>query len=136
MDTPHIVQMLKDRGYRITPQRVEVMNIVIEKLRRKEHPTFNDILNEVKQKIPSISASTVYSILKLLEDSGLVVSFEHNGRTYYDSVTPHINIVCINTNKVIDMEDSKVLKDLEKLGIQPLTILIKAICNEESVVDS
>lgn len=34
------------------------------------------------------------------------------------------------------MEDSKVLKDLEKLGIQPLTILIKAICNEESVVDS
>jgi Fur family peroxide stress response transcriptional regulator len=59
-----------DKGYRLTPQRVEVINLVMEKLAKKEHPTFNDILTEVKQKMPSISASTVYSILKLMGAEG------------------------------------------------------------------
>lgn len=128
MDTTHIVQALKERGYRVTPQRVEVVNLVMEKLAKREHPTFNDILNEVKQKMPSISASTVYSILKLLEESGFVVSFEHNGRTYYDSVTPHINVVCVNTNKVLDLEDNQIIESLRQRGIHPSSVLVKAIC--------
>jgi len=128
MDTTHIVQALKERGYRVTPQRVEVVNLVMEKLAKREHPTFNDILNEVKQKMPSISASTVYSILKLLEESGFVVSFEHNGRTYYDSVTPHINVVCVNTGKVLDLEDNQIIEPLRQRGIHPSSVLVKAIC--------
>jgi len=124
------VQMLRDKGYRVTPQRVEVINLVMEKLAKKEHPTFNDILNEVKQKMPSISASTVYSILKLLEESGFVVSFEHEGRTYYDSVTPHINVVCVNTNKVIDIEDDEIVEALRRRGIHPSSVVVKAVCTE------
>jgi hypothetical protein len=58
MDTTYVVQALRERGYRVTPQRMEVVNLVMEKLAKREHPTFNDILNEVKQKMPSISAST------------------------------------------------------------------------------
>lgn len=114
----------------MTPQRVEVINLVMEKLAKKEHPTFNDILNEVKQKMPSISASTVYSILKLLEESGFVVSFEHGGRTYYDSVTPHINVVCVNTNKVIDIEDDEIVEALRRRGIHPSSVVVKAVCTE------
>ncbi|AAL64100.1 Fur family transcriptional regulator [Pyrobaculum aerophilum] len=128
MESAQLVQALKERGYRVTPQRLEVINIVLEKLMRREHPTFNDILNEVKQRMPSISASTVYSILKLLEDSGYVVSFEHNGRTYYDSVTPHVNVMCVNENKVIDIEDAEVIDLLKKRGIHPVAITVKAVC--------
>jgi Fur family peroxide stress response transcriptional regulator len=128
MDTTYIVQALKERGYRVTPQRVEVVNLVMEKLAKREHPTFNDILNEVKQKMPSISASTVYSILKLLEEGGFVVSFEHNGRTYYDSATPHINVVCVNTGKVLDLEDDQIIESLRQRGIHPSSVLVKALC--------
>ena len=130
METSQLVQILRDKGYRVTPQRVEVINLVMEKLAKKEHPTFNDILNEVKQKMPSISASTVYSILKLLEESGFVVSFEHEGRTYYDSVTPHINVVCVNTNKVIDIEDDEIAEALRRRGIHPSSVVVKAVCTE------
>jgi len=130
MEASQLVQMLRDKGYRVTPQRVEVINLVMEKLAKKEHPTFNDILNEVKQKMPSISASTVYSILKLLEESGFVVSFEHEGRTYYDSVTPHINVVCVNTNKVIDIEDDEIVEALRRRGIHPSSVVVKAVCTE------
>ncbi|MGB9705297.1 MAG: Fur family transcriptional regulator [Pyrobaculum sp.] len=128
MESTQVVQVLRDRGYRVTPQRIEVINIVLEKLAKREHPTFNDILNEVKQKMPSISASTVYSILRLLEDSGLVVSFEHNGRTYYDSVSPHINVVCVNSDKVIDIVDDSIVNLLRERGVQPLAITVKALC--------
>jgi Fur family peroxide stress response transcriptional regulator len=130
METSQLAQVLRDKGYRLTPQRVEVINLVMEKLAKKEHPTFNDILTEVKQKMPSISASTVYSILKLMEENGFVVSFEHEGRTYYDSVTPHINVVCVNTNKVIDMEDEEIVGALRRRGIHPSSIVVKAVCTE------
>jgi Fur family peroxide stress response transcriptional regulator len=122
--------VLRDKGYRLTPQRVEVINLVMEKLAKKEHPTFNDILTEVKQKMPSISASTVYSILKLMEENGFVVSFEHDGRTYYDSVTPHINVVCVNTNKVIDIEAEEIVGALRRRGIHPSSIVVKAVCTQ------
>jgi Fur family peroxide stress response transcriptional regulator len=128
MDTTYVVQTLRERGYRVTPQRMEVVNLVMEKLAKREHPTFNDILNEVKQKMPSISASTVYSILKLLEEGGFIVSFEHNGRTYYDSATPHINVICVNTNKVIDIEDEQIIESLRQRGIHPSSVLVKAVC--------
>lgn len=131
MEISQMTQALKERGYRITPQRLEVINIVMEKLAKKEHPTFNDILNEVKQKMPSISASTVYSVLKLLEDGGYIVSFEHNGRTYYDSTTPHINVVCTNVNKVIDLDNREIIEMLKKQGIFPTSIVVKAICTEK-----
>jgi Fur family peroxide stress response transcriptional regulator len=130
METSQLAQVLKDKGYRLTPQRVEVINLVMEKLAKKEHPTFNDILTEVKQKMPSISASTVYSILKLMEENGFVVSFEHEGRTYYDSVTPHINVVCVNTNKVIDIEDEEIVGALRRRGIHPSSIVVKAVCTQ------
>jgi Fur family peroxide stress response transcriptional regulator len=130
METSQLAQVLRDKGYRLTPQRVEVINLVMEKLAKKEHPTFNDILTEVKQKMPSISASTVYSILKLMEENGFVVSFEHEGRTYYDSVTSHINVVCVNTNKVIDMEDEEIVGALRRRGIHPSSIVVKAVCTE------
>jgi len=130
MKTSQLAQILRDKGYRLTPQRVEVINLVMEKLAKKEHPTFNDILTEVKQKMPSISASTVYSILKLMEENGFVVSFEHDGRTYYDSVTPHINVVCVNTNKVIDIEDEEIVGALRRRGIHPSAIVVKAVCTQ------
>jgi Fur family peroxide stress response transcriptional regulator len=130
MDTSQLAQVLRDKGYRLTPQRVEVINLVMERLAKKEHPTFNDILTEVKQKMPSISASTVYSILKLMEENGFVVSFEHDGRTYYDSVTPHINVVCVNTNKVIDIEDEEIVGALRRRGIHPSSIVVKAVCTQ------
>jgi Fur family peroxide stress response transcriptional regulator len=130
METSQLAQVLRDKGYRLTPQRVEVINLVMEKLAKREHPTFNDILTEVKQKMPSISASTVYSILKLMEENGFVVSFEHDGRTYYDSVTPHINVVCVNTNKVIDIEDEEIVGALRRRGIHPSSIVVKAVCTQ------
>lgn len=126
------LNILKERGYRLTPQRIEVIKLVLDKLEKKEHPSFNDILNEVKSKMPSISASTVYNILKLLEDNGVVVSFEHNGRTYYDKVEPHINVICIDNGKVIDVYNDKVLEDLKSSGISPVSIVVKAVCGKQS----
>ncbi|MEZ0248619.1 MAG: Fur family transcriptional regulator [Thermoproteus sp.] len=122
--------ILKEKGYRLTPQRIEVINLVLEKLEKREHPTFNDILNEVKMKMPSISASTVYNILKLLEENGVIVSFENSGRTYYDKVDPHINVICIDSNRIIDVDDEEILNKLRSAGFTPVSITVKALCGK------
>ncbi|MFP3192029.1 MAG: Fur family transcriptional regulator [Thermoproteus sp.] len=124
------LNILKEKGYRLTPQRIEVVRLVLEKLERKEHPSFNDILNEVKTKMPSISVSTVYNILKLLEDNGVIVSFEHNGRTYYDKVEPHINVICADTGKVLDIYNEEVLEELKRSGVMPISVVVKAVCGK------
>ncbi|MGC9117931.1 MAG: Fur family transcriptional regulator [Thermoproteus sp.] len=124
------LNILREKGYRLTPQRIEVVKLVLEKLERKEHPSFNDILNEVKSRMPSISASTVYNILKLLEDNGVIVSFEHNGRTYYDKVEPHINVVCADTGEVLDIYNEKILEELRNAGVVPTSVVVKAICGK------
>ncbi|CCC81579.1 Fur family transcriptional regulator [Thermoproteus tenax] len=121
--------LLKEKGYRLTPQRMEVVKIVLDKLEKREHPTFNDIVNEVKARMPSISASTVYNILRLLEENGIVVSFENNGRTYYDKAEPHINVVCIDSDKVIDVEDGELISLFKSKGIRPISIVVKAVCS-------
>ncbi|MEL9991922.1 MAG: Fur family transcriptional regulator [Thermoproteus sp.] len=122
--------ILKEKGYRLTPQRIEVIKLVLEKLERREHPTFNDILNEVKMKMPSISASTVYNILKLLEENGVIVSFENGGRTYYDKVDPHINVICIDSNRIMDIHDEEILNKLRNAGLTPVSITVKAVCGK------
>lgn len=121
--------LLKEKGYRLTPQRMEVVKIVLDKLEKREHPTFNDIVNEVRARMPSISASTVYNILRLLEENGIVVSFENNGRTYYDKAEPHINVVCIDSDKVIDVEDGELISLFKSKGIRPISIVVKAVCS-------
>lgn len=121
--------LLKEKGYRLTPQRMEVVKIVLDKLEKREHPTFNDIVNEVRARMPSISASTVYNILRLLEENGIIVSFENNGRTYYDKAEPHINVVCIDSDKVIDVEDGELISLFKSKGIRPISIVVKAVCS-------
>lgn len=130
MEQGQLLSLLKEKGYRLTPQRAEVIKIVMERLDKREHPTFNDILVEVKARMPSISASTVYNILKLLEDNGVVTSFEHNGRTYYDKIEPHINVVCVNTDKVLDLEGEEIIEAFARKHIKPMTILVKGVCGD------
>lgn len=125
-----IYAQLKEKGYRLTPQRMEVVKIVLEKLEQRSHPTFNDILAEVKRRMPSISSSTVYSILKLLEENGLITSFEHSGRTYYDKTDPHINVICINSNKILDINDEEINQILKRHGVEPVSISVRGICSD------
>ena len=99
-----IVNALRRKGYKATPQRIAISRFV---LGNRNHPTVQEVYNEVRQTHPTVSLATVYKTLNFLSELGLVqeLPFLH-GETRFDSyVEPHVNLVCRRCGKVNDLEN-------------------------------
>ena len=95
---------IKAIGYRITPQRVALLQLV---LTSQEHLTVEQIYAKVKADFPMTSLATVYNTLALLKEMGEVLEIDlgHKG-SHYDGyrVEPHPHIICIKCNAVNDAD--------------------------------
>ena len=126
-----LLEALRKSGLRITEGRKIVVEVLEEFLRRGIHPTFNMIVNEVKSRRPSTSVSTIYSTLRALESSGSILSFKIGNETVYDKPDPHINVVCIDSGTIKDLETSAytmLLEELKSRGFEAKNIIIYAKC--------
>ncbi len=88
-----IVQTLKAKGLRVTPQRFAVYANLLS---RYDHPTAEDILSDLNQDAPTSSQATVYSSLQALREVNLVreVLLEEGVRRYDANVEPHHHFRC------------------------------------------
>ncbi len=115
------------RGLRLTAQRITVARIVFERI--EKHPSFMEVLEEAKKRVPGISASTVYNTLQLLEELGLIQSFSVAGVTRYDKPETHVNLVCLDTGEVVDAANGDLVSSVEKrLGVKVRNIVVYAKC--------
>ena len=74
-------QALRDQGYRLTPQRLMILDAVIA---GEEHVTAEAIYQTVAAEYPDMSLSTVYRTLETLRDLGLVTETDMgSGRVEY-----------------------------------------------------
>jgi len=91
---------LRDRGFRITPQR----QLVLEAVESLGHGTPEEILAEVQRTATGVNLSTIYRTLEVLEDVGLV-SHAHigHGAPTYHSIDEHVHIhlVCDKCGAVL-----------------------------------
>jgi Fur family transcriptional regulator, ferric uptake regulator len=103
---------LRQRGYRLTPQR----ELVLEAVDNLEHATPDGILCEVRKTASGVNISTVYRTLELLEELGLVshAHLGHGAPTYHlaDRLN-HLHLVCRDCEAVTeaDVELAASLKD-------------------------
>lgn len=98
-----VTQRLRDQGYRLTPQRMAIVQAVLESA---EHPSAEEIYQRVSAAFPMLSRATVYKTLDVLRDLGEVVEIPVEGRTRYDgNPQPHIHLVCERCHAVIDWSD-------------------------------
>jgi Fur family ferric uptake transcriptional regulator len=84
---------LRDRGYRLTPQR----QLVLEAVARLGHATPETIVAEVRRTATGVNISTVYRTLDLLEELGLVshAHLTHGPPTYHvTGQNRHVHLVC------------------------------------------
>ncbi|WP_282795359.1 Fur family transcriptional regulator [Streptomyces sp. CC224B] len=105
---------LRQRGYRLTPQR----QLVLEAVDALEHATPDDILCEVRKTASGINISTVYRTLELLEELGLVshAHLGHGAPTYHLADRHHhIHLVCRDCTGVIEADLSVAADFTEKL---------------------
>jgi len=86
-------ERLRSHGYRVTEQRVSVLNAVSE----LNHGTPEEILVRVQADSPRVNLSTIYRTLEVLEEVGLVrhAHLGHGSPTYHSvDEAMHIHLVC------------------------------------------
>ncbi|MGL5083085.1 MAG: Fur family transcriptional regulator [Microcoleaceae cyanobacterium] len=88
-----IVQVLKSKGLRVTPQRFAVYSYLRSCI---EHPTAEQILTVLNQEHPVSSQATIYTTLQALRDVGLVreVLLEEGVSRYDANMSCHHHFRC------------------------------------------
>jgi Fur family peroxide stress response transcriptional regulator len=100
--TEAIVQTLKAKQLRVTPQRFAVYANLLE---RTDHPTAEQLLHDLNQDAPVSSQATVYNSLQALRDAGLVREVQlGEGVCRYDAnVAPHHHFRCDGCGAIEDI---------------------------------
>ena len=120
-------------GVPLTVQR----RVVLETLAgRKDHPTADQVYDEVKGIIKGVSRTTVYRVLETFVRLGLAkrVSSPH-GKGRFDADTgSHHHLICLECEKVIDFPDERpqfhqsTLPDLPDFEIKGYSLAITGYC--------
>lgn len=107
-----MMQTLKDKGIRVTSQRCEVYSFLC---RENTHLTAEEIYEKIKTKLPAMSLATVYSILELFQEKGLVKEIRIDfGKSCFEGRTDiHHHFFCNKCKTIIDI-DMPLCSSLEK----------------------
>jgi len=93
---------LRDRGLRVTPQRI-VLHRALRELDR--HVTADELLESVAERLPNVSLPTIYATLELLEELGMVRRVQRAGTTLYDPRTDsHHHLICTSCGTIEDLD--------------------------------
>jgi Fur family ferric uptake transcriptional regulator/Fur family peroxide stress response transcriptional regulator len=102
-DTEDLVALLRERGHRVTSQRL----VILRELRRHGgHATAEAIHRAVHRDLPGTSIPTVYAALDLLVDLGLARKLDVGlGAALYDARTEaHQHAVCRRCGRIDDLD--------------------------------
>jgi len=100
--TAGIVRALRERGQRVTPQRVAIIRQFVA---RTDHPSAEDIHSELADDYPMMALSTVYNTLRLLAEMGEAVEVSPaTHETRFDpDVGDHCHLTCVACNRIVDL---------------------------------
>jgi Fur family peroxide stress response transcriptional regulator len=104
MDDQELFTLFRKNGYKVTTQRLAIYRFM---LTRKDHPTADQIYQELKTEYPTLSLGTIYKTLHTLKELGLIQELGFDiGRIRYDpDMELHINLICEKCGKITDYKD-------------------------------
>jgi Fur family ferric uptake transcriptional regulator len=101
-----ILEALKERGLRLTPQRLMVLSAIAQ---GSGHLGVREIYRRVREVYPYIDIATVYRTLNLLKRLHLVTEVGIGERLHYELTTPgnhHHHMVCKGCGEAFDLSPS------------------------------
>ncbi|MFM8831827.1 MAG: Fur family transcriptional regulator [Spartobacteria bacterium] len=103
---PAYEETISHSGHRLTPQRREVYNVLLED---RNHPTATEVFIKAKKRVPTISLATVYNCLETLVECGLAkqVNVEREATRYCPNLSEHGHFVCDSCGIVSDIPVAK-----------------------------
>lgn len=129
-----LAEACRERGIPLTHQRGAVLEAIAD---RKDHPTAEKIYEVVRQRLPNVSRMTVYRVLDLLVELGIITRVGHPGSAIrFDPTTErHHHLVCLRCNRLFDLVapdlDDLELPDTRRLGfrVAGYSIQFTGICS-------
>jgi Fe2+ or Zn2+ uptake regulation protein len=126
-------ELLRERGLRVTPQRL-LLHRALRELDR--HVTADELLDAVTESLPNASLPTVYSTLELLEELGLVRRVPAaGGAALYDPRTDeHQHLHCRRCGAVEDLDQqvdaTAALRAARRRGFKPdaAELVVSGLC--------
>jgi Fur family peroxide stress response transcriptional regulator len=111
-----MIAALKERDFRLTPQRVELVRLIAIS---EGHPSASQLYTEIKHKFSTMSQATVYKTLSLLKEMNQVMEIDLRDDSHYDGnrPEPHPHLICIKCNKIVDGDvafDQESLRRIER----------------------
>ncbi|WP_436515494.1 Fur family transcriptional regulator [Ekhidna sp. To15] len=101
-----VKNQLSEVGLKATHPRIVVLRELIVS---NNHPTAEHIYESIKADNPSISLGSVYRILDVLVESGLIqlVSTRLSSKRYDGNMSPHGHLYCLKSHKIQDFYDEE-----------------------------
>ena len=127
------IQKLRSEGFKLTPQRLAVIRYM---LGNEEHPSALKIHKELKRRYPTLSFSTVYNTLSMLEKITELQSIHvfDNFLNYDPNTNPHIHFYCTSCGHISDIflegrsDVTMPRGEIEGNSIDHISLVLKGTC--------
>jgi Fur family peroxide stress response transcriptional regulator len=130
-----LIQSLRKRGLKITPQRLAVSKILSD---NRSHPSAEEIYMKVRKDYPTISLATIYQTLDTLEHVGgiRVLRFDKRRTRYDPDLSIHHHLICSRCHKIMDLHHDyskslrlpRALRD--RFEINGFNVIFYGVCEE------
>ena len=117
----------------LTKQRKAVLQVIRQ---ANKHLTANEVFDDARRFLPSISFATVYNSLRYLKNEGLIgeIQFGTDAKLYDRKLTQHDHAICNGCGKLVDLElsipDKLLNKAAERSNFKDATIelTLRGLC--------
>ena len=100
----HLVDKVRRRGGRLTPQRVAILRILAAS---EDHPSVEQIYDRIKDAFPTTGMATIYKTVTLLKEMNEVLELGFaDGSNHYDGNRPypHPHLICTQCGEIQDLD--------------------------------
>ena len=126
-------QRCRAEGLPVTVQRRAVLESV---LARADHPTADQVYEDVRERLPSVARTTVYRVLDTLVRLGAITKACHpGGVARYDAeIALHHHLVCLRCDRMVDIHDANLdalpLPDTQRFNFEVMDfrVQLRGIC--------
>jgi Fur family transcriptional regulator, peroxide stress response regulator len=126
------IAVLREHGLQVTYQRLAIYQILLDS---KDHPSAEDIYQQVRRRFPMISLGTVYKTLERFHEVALIqrVSPMTDVARYEAKISAHHHLICLECQTIVDLEDPTLDEKIqlpEDNGFQILRrqVVIQGLC--------
>lgn len=112
MNAGEISSRLYEKGLKVTPQRIAIFEAIVK---LNNHPAAENIVEYIRKNHPNISVATVYKVLEVFVENGLVKKVKTDSDTMrYDAILErHHHIYCSDSDRIEDYTDNELNEILD-----------------------